>query len=187
LEDDLTYRDIRTIHQTERDEKNNLTEIRRDFYVKAKEYIEKLKKNLEIERDEYKKKLISDELKSATQIIRDIYKMREKKIVLAALSKVRGGKPDTRFLLENEKKLFDDVVECLKRYREIILEGKEEAKEEVGEEKKERRFIALIKGDIPRFVGPDMRTYSLRRGDIVCLPESIFKILESKGVAESIL
>ena len=187
MEDDLTYRDIRTIHQTERDEKNNLTEIRRDFYVKAKEYIEKLKKNLEAEKDEYKKKLISDELKSATQIIRDIYKMREKKIVLAALSKVRGGRPDTRFFLENEKKLFDDNVECLKRYREVILEGKKEAKKEVREERREKRFIALIKSDIPRFVGPDMRTYSLRKNDVVCLPESIFKILESKGAAESIL
>ncbi|HHF59338.1 MAG TPA: hypothetical protein ENL44_03975 [Thermoplasmatales archaeon] len=78
-------------------------------------------------------------------------------------------------------------MESLKRYREVIRGGKKESKKEVREESREKRFIALIKSDIPRFVGPDMRTYNLRKNDIVCLPESIFKILESKGAAESIL
>lgn len=183
MEDELSYRDIRVLHQAER-EKQNLTEIRSDFYEKARDYLQRLEKNLEIEKDEYKRKLIADELKSAKQIIRDIYKIREKKIVLAALSKIRGGKPDTKFFLESERKLFDEIVECLKKYRDIVLEGKE-AKEEK-KEKKEEGFVALIKSDIPRFVGPDMKKYSLRKNDIVCLPKSIFEILEKRGVAERV-
>lgn len=187
MENELTYRDIRILHQTERN-KQHMNEIRPDFYIKAREYLKKLEDNLKNEKDEYKKKIIADEIKSAKQIIQDIYKLREKKIVLAALSKVRGGKPDTKFFLESEKELFDEIVKCLQKYREIMLEGKKEEKrtKEV-EKKKEKKYIALIKQEIPKFVGPDMRTYILRKDDIVCLPETIFNILVKRGVAEKVI
>jgi len=184
LDDEISYRDLRVVHQTEK-KSPSITEINPDFYKKAKEYVEKLEKKMNSEGDEHKRKLVEDELRSAKQILKEIYEIREKKVVLAALSKIRGGKPDTRLFLDNERKLFDDILKCLESYRKIILEGKEK-EEAIVQEKKEKRILALVKEDIPRFVGPDMKKYHLRKNDLISLSEELFNILERKGVVERV-
>ena len=185
--DDMSYKDLRVIHQEEK--KNpGLTEISPDFYKKAREYLEKLKQILNNEEDEHKKKLVEDELKSATHILKKIYEIREKKIVLAALSKIRGGKPDVRLFLENEKRLFDEILRCLETYRKIMLEGKEEEQSLTEDQSREdEKIIALVKEDIPKFVGHDLKKYSLRRGDVISLPKELFDILGKKDVVERII
>ena len=185
MDDEISYRDLRVVHQTEK-KSPSITEINPDFYKKAKEYVEKLEKTMSSEEDEHKRKLIEDELKSAKQILREIYEIREKKVVLAALSKMRGGKPDTRLFLNSERKLFDDILKCLENYRKIILEGKEKEEEVILQEEKEKKILALVKEDIPKFVGPDMKKYHLRKNDLISLSEELFNILESKGVVEKI-
>ena len=186
MDDEISYRDLRVVHQTEK-KSPSITEINPDFYKKAKEYVEKLEKKMNSEEDEHKRKLIEDELRSAKQILKEIYEIREKKVVLAALSKIRGGKPDTRLFLDNERKLFDDILKCLESYRKIILEGKEKGEEAIVQEKKEKRVLALVKEDIPRFVGPDMKKYHLRKDDLISLSEELFDILERKGVVEKVI
>lgn len=185
MNEEIGYREIRIIHQSEK--KNaGLTEIRADFFKKTKEYINRLERTLNAEKDEHRKKLIEDELKSIRQILEDIYEIREKKIVLAALSKARGGKPDTRMFLENEKRLFDDILKCIENHRKIVFEDEKELSYEKSKEEKDR-VLSLVKEDIPRFVGPDMKKYHLRRNDVVLLSKQLFEILEKKGVVERIL
>ncbi|HEX17455.1 MAG TPA: DNA replication complex GINS family protein [Thermoplasmatales archaeon] len=182
MNEGISYKELRTIHQIEKKNPNPV-ELDQDFYGKARSYMERLKILANSEEDEHKRKLIEDELRNVKQILLDIYGLREKKIVLSALSRARGGKPDVRSLLREEKGLFEEILGCLNKYRKIILEGKEEKKE--GMERKER-FLVLIKEDIPRFVGPDMKRYRLRRGDIITLSGELFDILKRKGVAERI-
>lgn len=187
MDNGLSYRELRVVHQSEK-RNPNLTEVDPDFFEKARGYIKKIEESLASEKDEHKRKLMEDELKSAKQILLEIYELREKKIVLAALSKIRGGKPDTRVFLKKERELFDEILKFLENYRKIILEGEEKEVEKGHKfEESGAKIIALIKDDIPRFVGPDMKKYNLRKNDLVTLPESIFKILEKRGVAERVL
>ena len=54
-----------------------------------------------------------EEIQTIKRIIDNIYEQREKKIMKAALSKARGGKPDLKNLLNAEKNLFDSTLNIL--------------------------------------------------------------------------
>ena len=54
-----------------------------------------------------------EEIQTIKRIIDNIYEQREKKIMKAALSKVRGGRPDLKNLLDVEKNLFDSTLDIL--------------------------------------------------------------------------
>ena len=215
MEDEFTYRDLRTVHQMEK-RMPNLTSIDKMFYRKAGSYISKLEESLENTESSRKRRIIEDELRSAKQTLNGIYELREKKIVLSALSKMRGGNPDLKYMLEEEREIFDEIIECLDQGRKKILlwqktnEGKEKeeytpentesikenlespddsAEVEIQEDQEERedRCIAIIDEDIPTFVGPNMKRYSLRKNDIVSLPKEIYAILEMRGVARRVI
>ena len=61
---------------------------------------------------------ISDkEIQNLKNIALKIYFLREKKIILMALSKVRGGIPILKHMLDIEKKLYDSTFEIIIRSR----------------------------------------------------------------------
>ncbi|HEC81787.1 MAG TPA: DNA replication complex GINS family protein, partial [Thermoplasmatales archaeon] len=191
VDDDFTYKDLRRLHQLEK-RSSAVVQVRNDFYEKVLGYIMELERLLgEVDSHE-KRKLVEDELKNAKQAFKEIYELREKKIVLAALSKVRGGNPDLKNLIHEETLLFEMVVDALKTVRESTLTGKKMEKtfsqtceekvvkgEKVGEgddekhhweseeESGEERTVVLIKKDLPTFIGVDMKKYSLRENDVV--------------------
>ena len=192
-EDDINYKVLRKIQQQEKN-LPLLTKIDRNFYQKFLEYLKNLQRIAEKEDDANKLKLFDDEIQNTKKIAFNIYELREKKIIQAALSKVRGGKPDLKNLLEIEKRLYDSLVKQIIVSREEILEQKLEKKTDVksapetGKKEKKSKTNAIVRvtQDTPEFVGTNMKTYSLRKDDVLTLPKEMSEPLLKRGVVEQI-
>lgn len=192
-EDDISYKALRKIQQQEKT-LPLLTRIDQNFYKKFSEYLKNLQRIAENEENSQRIQLFNDEIQNTKNIALNIYELREKKIVQAALSKVRGGKPDLKNLLEIEKKLFDSLVEQIIVSRKELLEQKIEKKiktkstQVTGEKERKNNTNAIVQvtQDTPEFVGTDMKTYSLRKNDILTLPEEMSNPLLKRGVVKQI-
>ena len=62
-----------------------------------------------------------EEVQKVKMIATQIYLLREKKIILAVLLKIRGGKPDLRNILDEEKNLFDSTFDILMKFRKSSI------------------------------------------------------------------
>ncbi|OYT61431.1 hypothetical protein B6U81_02955 [Thermoplasmatales archaeon ex4484_30] len=180
--DELSYQKLRSIEQRER-QSPNLVNIGPNFYKRAFQYIQNLEKRLEEEQiknaSSRKVVVIADELRNTKRIWESIIERREKKIIQAALSAVRGGSSPPSSLTNQERKFYDKVVAILKENRKAIFEGKEESDVKKG-------VIIRILKDIPHFVGKNMKKYSLKKEDVITLPEDMANILIKRGVAEKV-
>jgi len=192
-QEDINYKTLRKIQQQEKTFPL-LTKIDRNFYQKFSEYLKNLQRIAEKEENLQKIKLFDDEIQNTKKIAFNIYELREKKIIQAALSKVRGGKPDLKNLLEIEKRLYDSLVKQIIVSREEILEQKLEKKTDVKsapetgkkEKKSNTNAIVRVTQDTPEFVGTNMKTYSLRKDDVLTLPKEMSEPLLKRGVVEQI-
>lgn len=180
--DDLSYQKLRSIEQMER-QSPNLVNIGPNFYTKAFHYIQNLEKRLEEEQiknpTSRKVVVIADELRNTRRIWESIIERREKKIIQAALSAVRGGSPPPSSLTNQERKFYEKVVALLRENRKAIFEGREESDVERG-------VVIRILKDIPHFVGRDMKKYSLKKEDVLTMPKDMADILIKRGVAEKV-
>ncbi len=192
-EDDISYKALRKIQQQEK-KLPLLTRINQNFYKKFSEYLRNLQRIAENEEKSQRIQLFNDEIQNTKNIALNIYELREKKIVQAALSKVRGGKPDLKNLLEIEKELFDSLVEQIIVSRKELLEQKIEKKiktklaQVTGEKENKNNTNAIVQvtQDTPEFVGTDMKTYLLRKDDILTIPEEMSAPLLKRGVVKQI-
>ena len=192
-QEDINYKTLRKIQQQEKTSPL-LTKIDRNFYQKFSEYLKNLQRIAEKEGNSQKIKLFDDEIQNTKKIAFNIYELREKKIIQTALSKVRGGKPDLKNLLEIEKRLYDSLVKQIIVSREEILEQKLEKKTDVKsapetgkkEKKSNTNAIVRVTQDTPEFVGTDMKTYSLRKDDVLTLPKEMSDPLLKRGVVKQI-
>ena len=191
---EISYKTLRRIQQLEKTSPL-LTKIDVNFYHKLSEYLKNLESVLEQEENAQKIKLFNDEIQNAKKIAFGIYELREKKIVQAALSKVRGGKPDLKNVLDIEKKLYESLVEQIILSRKKILEEKSvEAKKDKSktvtlkkeEIKRNTNPIVRVLEDIPEFVGTDMKTYSLRKNDVLTVSKEMSGPLVKRGVVKQI-
>jgi len=191
--EDINYKNLRRIQQLEKNSPLP-TKIDSNFYQNLSSYLKTLEKMAEKEENQQKIKLIKEELQNTKKIADNIYELREKKIVQAALSTVRGGKPDLKNLIEPEKKLFDTLVDQIIASRKTIFEKKsEEIKEDKVKPKEETEekitndnpIVRVIK-DIPEFVGTDMKTYSLRKEDVLSISKEMSEPLSKRGVVKQI-
>ncbi|MDH7507544.1 MAG: hypothetical protein QHH15_07175 [Candidatus Thermoplasmatota archaeon] len=201
MDEEISYRSLRKIQEIE---KNSpiLSELKTDFYKTFNDYLKNLNKRLEMEKSSQKKMLINDEIDNIKKIGINIYELREKKILLAAISKARGGNPDLKNILLEEKTLFDSVYNILLKTRQSILElekSNEEPKNKTSEiknnlvdenktdEKLENQNpVIRITQDIPEFIGTDGKRYILRKNDVVSLQDDMSNMLIKKEAAKKI-
>ena len=199
MEEEINYKILRKIQESE---KNSpiLTELKDDFYDNLSTYLQNLNNRLNEEKSSQKQMLINDEIQNIKKIVVNIYEKREKKILLAVVSTARGGKPDLKNITNEEKILFDKILDLLlnsrKRFLEIesrkngFKEIETEQKEEIAEKKEIKQMnhnpIIRITQDIPEFIGTDEKKYSLRKNDILSLPEDMCDMLTKKNVAERV-
>lgn len=74
--------------------------------------------------------ILQDELMNLQRVREDLYDLRERKIVTAALIAARGGHPDRSHLTKEEDILFDEVLKVLRDARRNLLRrGQPAAKE----------------------------------------------------------
>lgn len=198
-EEELSYKTLRKIQQMEKNSPS-LTSLYPSFYSALSEYLEKLGSRLKNESSSQKKMILSDEIQNTKKIVINIYEQREKKILLAAVSKARGGNSNLKNLENVERNLFDSVLNLMLDSREKLLETAPEKKTDKGKiktvespvkkeepaEQSNSNPIMRITESIPEFIGTDKRKYNLQEGDVVSLPENMGKLLSNRGVAEKI-
>ena len=191
-ENEINYRNLRKIQQME---KNSpvLTSLQSDFYNSFADYLENLNKRLKEEESSQKKILLKDEIKNTEKIAINIYEHREKKILLAAVSKARGGNPDLKNMIEVEKNIFDKVLEIMLNSRKNLIENEKPNKVEPEKTKKENvennensNPIVKVNKDIPEFIGTDGKKYNLSKNDVISLPENMSNMLEKRGAINKI-
>jgi DNA replication initiation complex subunit (GINS family) len=181
----LTFEMIREL---ERQEKTNrkLQKLPENLNDEIRDYIKRKEKIPE--------KSTADimELENVKNTIRRFFELREKKIAEMALVTARTGLP-VEFLSKEEEKIFYQIVGLIKDYRELffsdISREIEEKKPEVAQQQvqeKEKSTIYRVKKEMQEFVGPDMKTYRLVRGEIVNLPKPLNDLLLKEGVIEEL-
>ena len=201
MDEEINYRTLRKIQEIE---KNSpvLSELKPDFYKAFIGYLKILNKRLDLEKSSQKQILIRDEIENIKKIGINIYENREKKILLAAISKARGGNPDLKNIIQEEKILFDSVYDLLLKLRKSALEIEKLPEEKVNnnikldeipvnknknEEIQENlNPIIRITQDIPEFIGTDRKKYNLKKNDIISLEDNMGNMLIKKGAAEKI-
>jgi len=202
MEDEISYKSLRKI---KKNKKNSpiLSELYAGFYEDLFKHIQMLDERLGKESSSQKEILLNEEVENIKKIALNVYEQREKKILLAAVSKARGGKPDLKNMLIVEKKLYTSVLENLEKSRKNIL-GKKIDKNERNEKNNDRELekevevepidenidnsnpVLLIKQNIPEFIGTDTKSYNLSKNDVVSMPEDMCEMLVKRKKAERI-
>jgi len=206
----FSYAKLRSLENMER-QSPELTNIGNDFYKEVLKYIRELEKRFEEENNKnpHSKKiaLISDELRNTKRIWKSIFERREKKILQAALSAARGGTHIPKFMTDQEKIFYENLLKILNENRKAILGGKEvedtkkkeesmkdsrrqgdkNSDSETAKAKEEKgNIIVRVLKDVPPFVGSDMKNYSLKKEDVITIPKDTAEILIKRKAAEEI-
>ena len=195
--DEINYKTLRRIQEMEK-KSPSLTRIEPNFYDDLSKYLENLDDRLGKESSPQKQMLLKVEIRDTNKIVTSIYEMREKKILLATISKARGGNPNLKNLVDVEKDLFESTLELMTQMRKQVLEKKSKGnteKEETVESKKEdeknggqenSKPVVRVTKSIPKFIGTDMKEYNLRGGDVLSLPADMRDMLLKRGVVKEI-
>lgn len=159
-----------TLSRIAREEKvsPSLTRLPDDFFEEVSSYLYKKAQANEGKEDAW-------ELDNAKMVLSDIMKLRERKIILSALSFADTGSEPSHITAE-EKLLFDQAASMIMQFRT--------GRKKVLEPSHEKKSMITFLEDVPQFVGSDMANYGpFRMGDIANLPEDVTRILVEKGIA----
>ena len=108
-QEDIDYRTLRKIQQIEKNSPT-LSKIDPNFYIEMSKYLKNLDKRTGKKPSSVKDQLLMDEIQNIKKIAISIYELREKKILLAAVSKARGGNPELTNMTDEEKNLYESVL-----------------------------------------------------------------------------
>jgi DNA replication initiation complex subunit (GINS family) len=193
--EDLNYKTLRKLQQAEQGS-SVLTKIPISFYQDLSAYIKNLDQSVQKEKNPLKLKLFTDETVNTKKIATSIYELREKKIVQAALATARGATPDLSNMLDIEKRLYTSLDDQIKISRKEIFEepGCRPQRQpppstpDIQEPKTEPNThpIVRVMQDTPQFVGTDEKTYSLRKEDVLSLPNEMAEPLLKRGVVQQV-
>ncbi len=197
-EDSFDYKTLRRIQELEK-RSPTLTKINPAFYQQLSEFLTTLKKQGDHEKNTQKIKLYRDEIQNTEKIAKNIYELREKKIMQAALSKIRGGKPDMKNLLDVEQTLYDALVDLIQSNRKKIFHSSHEnpantpkinTRDSADVHKKDSdtntKPIVRVTKDLPGFIGTDEVTYHLRQNDVLSLSKEMSDLLQKRNAAKKI-
>ncbi|MDI6917509.1 MAG: hypothetical protein QMC80_06900 [Thermoplasmatales archaeon] len=188
-------RQILEMERMERIRKNRgLTKIEPDFYSNLTNYLNGLQKSFEAEYKinptSPKTILLRDELNRAKNLGENIFEIREEKIVMAALSTIKGGEPDLGLMVKEEKILFNSLLKLLKESREETLNTKPETEENkivpLEKHKPKAGYVIVRALDSISFVGSDEKEYNLTLNDVASLPNDTALLLCKTGKAKEI-
>ena len=194
--DELNYKTLRKIQQIE-EKTPALSKINPELYINFSDYIKILNLRFKNEINEQKKIILKNEINNTKKIIKNIYEQREKKILIAIMTKVRGGEPNLKNLVNTEKILFESILEIVIRKRQQIMDKKVIKNDLVNDNKtnikkvekkvkNENNKIFLVRDNIPEFIGTDARKYNLRKDDLITIPKNTSELLLNKRVVKEI-
>lgn len=167
----LTFDAIRDFERKEREGKA-LAKLPDDFMEQLKAYLRKKEKSQKSADDIL-------ELENVRNTIKRLLDARGKKLLEAAFDNARAGAVQENIALW-EKEAFEALVAALKSHRSAVSEELSKP----AEEKENREPMFRVKKALPEFVGPDMKTYALKKDDIVNIPSPLDELLLKEGVIE---
>jgi DNA replication factor GINS len=175
-EEPITFEFIRKIQRDEHREER-LSQIPSDFYEKARAYLEQKKKLAERQKD----RNTNIEVRNIEGLLEDIYNRRETKLLNYAILTIRTGLPPQN-LIDEEKPLFEALVDTLSKQRERVLNM-------IFKKSKEKVEFNTVKflEDVEEFIGIDLKKYGpFKEGDVSKIPKDNAELLEKmkKAVKE---
>lgn len=205
---DVNYEDIMTLFRQE-NKSPQLTKVASTLYEDVSEYIKKVRKESEREiamnPSSHASMMLNDQLKKAIERSKRVYELRQRKIALLALRRCAGDNPSTDNLTPDELVLFSSLTSVLGAHKDSNADFEDfgpkptrqdpmvavpeahpkavcEAKREAAVQDPDfvKLVLARVLEDVPTFAGVD-REYRLKKEDVVSLPESIAKTLQSHG------
>ena len=122
--EELSYEEVMKVYRLE-SKSASLTEVRRDFYAEVKGLVEKLKRDHEKElaADPYSTKArnLMSQINKITEKAMQIFDFRAEKVLLTAIRGASGARVDTSRMVEEERHLFENVLQQVKARREGVL------------------------------------------------------------------
>lgn len=202
VEVNITYETLFDLLRREKS-RAELQTLEKNFYEQVFEYIRTKNDALNTSNattSYSEKEKLKIQIKNAKKIIKELYELREKKIVLLSINKVKTGSKliNTEVMLESEKNLFDDSCKVLQKYKDSTLnfdiKNKPRAttqtnqKEEEKEKQQESKEIEVeFTVNLPKFVGQDGTIHGpYNLGETKKLPTQIAKLLIEKNKAKKI-
>lgn len=179
--DELTYDALRRVQQKERST-GMLGELPEDFYEKAGELVARMKREMgegfALEK--------AKEYENALKVIRDIYSVREQKILFKALRGAKGGDGISgvaREELEMYGKIRDAIADCEGIFERVIGNSAERKAEAPAKPASAVRQLKAL-ADIPQFVGVDGVKYGpFRKDEAVVVPQRVAELLLKRKMA----
>lgn len=182
----LTFEKIRELYDKEKDSPK-IQPMPEDFLIEASEYMKG-----------------SDE--TIKKVLNNLLDRRQQKLMNLAIFELKKDTPakPSNMTLEEEN-AFVEIVSILKRLRTGIyseknaihapLQGLENRvilnddnaspkSDPVTVKIEEKDGFVMINETLPSFIGTDMKTYYLKKGDKVYLPKELREFLEKNGVCE---
>lgn len=191
----ITYENIYEILRHEK-YKKELHKLDKDFIEKVAKYINEKKiilQGYEIKDSVFASQSISKtkkQLENIQIILKELYEKREGKIIQMALfnSRTNSQLQNDDILLDEEKKLYDSMINILNESRNSILnavfEIKNEHKTYLTIEKINHKLVKFIE-TVPKFMGENMLVYGpFNPEDKADIPEKIADILIKNNKAE---
>ncbi|MDI6866315.1 hypothetical protein [Methanoculleus sp.] len=151
--------------------------------------------------------LIIEAIGSVNDTVQEIFSIRTRQILDLAFQQIEGeyaDKEETRKMLPEERVMFKRIVEAIEECRETLVQGEVnlftgdgaaavEVTDEAGYEEIEPSAVSPppvpqhsgltsyalvhVRSDVESFMGLDGRTYVLKDGDIVTIPEKNAELL----------
>ena len=186
----ITYDGIYEVLRMEK-YRNELQKLNESFYEDVINYVKEKRSILESQQNKdsifsLEVEKTKKQLENLKKMLKELYEKRESKIVQLALFASRNkSDKDYTNMLNEEKKLYNKIIEELNEFRTYILETalisnikkdmdkpKEIKTEEIG-----FKFIKFTQS-VPRFVGEDLNIYGpFKSEDVAKLPIYVAELL----------
>lgn len=213
----MQLEDLRLIILNER-ESGKLSKIHPDTFEKAQEYLSSLYREAHNETRSLDNFLseqahgVLEEINSAKETLKDIVRLRMRKILLLAMLQAENrhvDRDEIKKMQPAEKEMFDEIACALDRCRQLFLdevtsedssflvendtvlppvEEPYDAYKEGADVRHQEHTMALVRilQDTDAFMGVDGRIYHLGREDVVTLPRQNAVVLCDRNIALNI-
>lgn len=164
----LTFEELRDYERKEREERK-LQKLPENFLTELKALYAQKKKS----KDTSPSNAILFE--NVKRSIMRLFEARERKLIEHALFSARTG-IEIENLLEEEKMLFENIKLQIEKFRKKFFDELEKAEPQ-------EKFVATKTGE---FIGPDTKTYTLKEGEIVELPQKVVNAFLKTGIIKKL-
>lgn len=166
-------------------EKEELTKIASDFYVRIADYIRRLKEEGRmLDKRTVKADLLKKEMQNVRRMIRVLIQVRYMKVVKKT-ERMENVSPE--FLTSEEQEICTTISALSEKFHGLtddILKGRAPR---INIAQRHKRTILLFLKEVPSVIGSDMKTYGpFEIEDLASLPIENARIMVNQGSADKV-